>query len=132
MLSAVKGRTGVPTSDAVALRSGDDYEVRCAACKKQLFKATPSPDAGLTIERACRGLYKGVACGLLNQGRVTGHPGMPIPDALPEAWRCARCGGHLARTSPVKGRVVVRCRCAAKVAVTVADVIRIAQPTPTG
>jgi hypothetical protein len=86
------------------------------------------PDSGLMIERVCRGLHEGGTCGLLNQGRVTGHPGTPVADSLPEAWRCSRCGGRLARVSPVKGRVAVRCRCGARVAVTLADAISAVQP----
>src|SRR5215218_7211678 len=100
MSSVRVGCVPVPRSDAAARWSGDGAEVRCAACLKLLFKVKRSPDSGLTIERACRGLHVGRTCGLLNRGCVTEYPGMPVTNTLPEAWRCSRCGGRLARISP--------------------------------
>lgn len=104
-------------------------EVRCgvALCRKLLFMVSPSTDFGLRVEKACRGLHDGVACGLTNRGIVTDRPGTPVADALPDPWECSRCGHHLGRVHPVKGRLTVRCRCGAKVAVTAAQAVRAMQ-----
>lgn len=116
------------SSNAVTRWSGDGAEVRCAVCAKLLFKVKPSPDSGLIIERVCRGLLLGVTCGRLNHVCVTGHPGRPLAATLPETWRCAQCDGQLGKVHSVKGRIAVKCRCGAKVAVTAADAIETALP----
>lgn len=107
---------------------GEGAEVRCEGCKKLLFTVGRSPDGGLVVERACRGRFENVLCGLLNRGRLTDRRGKPVDDSLPETWKCGRCGRHLARIHPVKGRITLRCRCNARIVVIAADALRPAKP----
>jgi hypothetical protein len=128
MGSAVADYDPILLSGAMVRACGDGAEVRCAACRKLLFKVQRAPDSGLMIERSCRGLHEGVTCGLVNQGRVTDRPGKPVTDTLPEVWACSRCGGRLARVFAVRGRIAVRCRCGVKITVTAAEAMNAIQP----
>lgn len=103
--------------------------VRCGSCNHRVFdvvglpsdiapQAAP-PFGMLHVVRRCRG------CDRLQDGRVTGHSGYPLPEGLAGVWRC-ECGRVLGDVGEVRGRVRVRCRCRLEVRATAADVIETA------
>jgi hypothetical protein len=104
--------------------------VRCAACDCRLFDLTDGQPSWPTEERTLVVTRKCLACGLLNEGRVTPIDGRRIfgPGVLVGPWIC-ECGQSLGTVDEIRGRITVTCRrCKHKRRVTAVNAFVAASP----